>query len=435
MFTKGAPDVVFSRVKYALDDGEIVDINEDIINKYKKINEEFSNRALRVLAFAIKDVPDENFIPCLEDEVEMTLVGLMAMIDPPREEVYHAVKEAIGAGIKTVMITGDHKTTAAAIAKEIGIMSEGDISLTGKELDALSEKELKDKLEHITVYARVSPENKIRIVKAWQEKGYITAMTGDGVNDAPALKQANIGIGMGSGTDVAKDASAMILTDDNFSTIVSAIEVGRTVYSNIKKAITYLFAGNLGAIIAILFAVFVNWPNPFTALQLLFINLINDSLPAIALGLEEAEPNIMKEKPRDINEGILAGGTLKSVILRGLIIGVIVIIAQYVGDLSSPALGAAMAFSTVTLARIFQTLPARSNDIPILKLGVFKNKYAIGAIVICLCLYSIVLIPGVRGIFNIPETFGWLQFGICLGLSIIAALIMDFSKFFKKAKV
>ena len=333
------------------------------------------------------------------------------------------------------MITGDHKTTAAAIAKEIGIMSEGDISLTGKELDALSEKELKDKLEHITVYARVSPENKIRIVKAWQEKGYITAMTGDGVNDAPALKQANIGIGMGSGTDVAKDASAMILTDDNFSTIVSAIEVGRTVYSNIKKAITYLFAGNLGAIIAILFAVFVNWPNPFTALQLLFINLINDSLPAIALGLEEAEPNIMKEKPRDINEGILAGGTLKSVILRGLIIGVIVIIAQYVGDLSSPALGAAMAFSTVTLARIFQTLPARSNDIPILKLGVFKNKYAIGAIVICLCLYSIVLIPGVRGIFNIPETFGWLQFGICLGLSIIAALIMDFSKFFKKAKV
>ena len=360
-------------------------------------------------------------------------LGLKGMIGKGKRS--DAVKEAIGAGIKTVMITGDHKTTAAAIAKEIGIMSEGDISLTGKELDALSEKELKDKLEHITVYARVSPENKIRIVKAWQEKGYITAMTGDGVNDAPALKQANIGIGMGSGTDVAKDASAMILTDDNFSTIVSAIEVGRTVYSNIKKAITYLFAGNLGAIIAILFAVFVNWPNPFTALQLLFINLINDSLPAIALGLEEAEPNIMKEKPRDINESILAGGTLKSVILRGLIIGVIVIIAQYVGDLSSPALGAAMAFSTVTLARIFQTLPARSNDIPILKLGVFKNKYAIGAIVICLCLYSIVLIPGVRGIFNIPETFGWLQFGICLGLSIIAALIMDFSKFFKKAKV
>ena len=258
MFTKGAPDVVFSRSKYALNDGEVVEIDDKIIEQYKKVNEEFSNRALRVLAFAIKDVPDDNFVPCLEDEVEMTLVGLMAMIDPPREQVYDAVKEAIGAGIKTVMITGDHKTTASAIAREIGIMAEEDISLTGQELDALSETELKNKLEHITVYARVSPENKIRIVKAWQEKGYITAMTGDGVNDAPALKQADIGIGMGSGTDVAKDASAMILTDDNFSTIVSAIEVGRTVYSNIKKAITYLFAGNLGAIIAILFAVFVN---------------------------------------------------------------------------------------------------------------------------------------------------------------------------------
>ena len=434
MFTKGAPDVVFSRSKYALNDGEVVEIDDKIIEQYKKVNEEFSNRALRVLAFAIKDVPDDNFVPCLEDEVEMTLVGLMAMIDPPREQVYDAVKEAIGAGIKTVMITGDHKTTASAIAREIGIMAEDDISLTGQELDALSETELKNKLEHITVYARVSPENKIRIVKAWQEKGYITAMTGDGVNDAPALKQADIGIGMGSGTDVAKDASAMILTDDNFSTIVSAIEVGRTVYSNIKKAITYLFAGNLGAIIAILFAVFVNWPNPFTALQLLFINLINDSLPAIALGLEASEPNIMKEKPRDINEGILAGGTLKDVVLRGCIIGVIVILAQYIGNSHSPELGAAMAFSTVTLARIFQTLPARSNYMPVLKLGLFKNKYAIGAIVVCLCLYSIVLIPGVRGIFNIPETFGWVQFGICLGFSILAALIMDLTKFFNKIK-
>ena len=339
MFTKGAPDVVFARSNTVLNNGEVEEMTEEIKNEYRKVNEDFSNRALRVLAFAVKDVPDENFVPCLEDETEMTLVGLMAMIDPPREQVYDAVKEATGAGIKTVMITGDHKTTASAIAREIGIMSEDDISLTGKELDELSDIELKEKLEHITVYARVSPENKIRIVKAWQEKGYITAMTGDGVNDAPALKQANIGIGMGSGTDVAKDASAMILTDDNFATIVSAVEIGRTVYSNIKKAITYLFAGNLGAIIAILFAVFVNWSNPFSALQLLFINLINDSLPAIALGLEMAEPNIMKEKPRDVNEGILAGGTWQAVITRGIIIGVFVILAQYVGNLTSPMLG------------------------------------------------------------------------------------------------
>ena len=432
MFTKGAPDVVFARSNTVLNNGEVEEMTEEIKNEYRKVNEDFSNRALRVLAFAVKDVPDENFVPCLEDETEMTLVGLMAMIDPPREQVYDAVKEATGAGIKTVMITGDNKTTASAIAREIGIMSEDDISLTGKELDELSDIELKEKLEHITVYARVSPENKIRIVKAWQEKGYITAMTGDGVNDAPALKQANIGIGMGSGTDVAKDASAMILTDDNFATIVSAVEIGRTVYSNIKKAITYLFAGNLGAIIAILFAVFVNWSNPFSALQLLFINLINDSLPAIALGLEMAEPNIMKEKPRDVNEGILAGGTWQAVITRGIIIGVFVILAQYVGNLTSPMLGEAMAFSTVTLARIFQTLPARSNYEPVLKVGLFKNKYVIGAIIVCLCLYSIVLIPGVRGIFDIPDSFGLLQLGICLAFAIISALIMDISKLFKR---
>ncbi len=434
MFTKGGPDVVFSRVSKALDDGDEVEITEEILNKYRKQNEDFSNRALRVLAFALKDVPDENFVPALDDEVDMTLVGLMAMIDPPREEVYGAVAEATGAGIKTVMITGDHKTTAAAIAKEIGIMKDGDIALTGQELDALSEKELEEKLEHITVYARVSPENKIRIVKAWQEKGYITAMTGDGVNDAPALKQANIGIGMGSGTDVAKDAAAMILTDDNFKTIVSAVEVGRTVYSNIKKSITYLFAGNLGAIIAILFAVFVGWSNPFTALQLLFINLINDSLPAIALGLEPAEKNIMSEKPRDINEGILQGGTWQAVLLRGVIIGIVVILAQYIGNKVSPELGAAMAFSTVTIARIFQTLPARSDKVTALKLGVFKNIYAIGAIIICLLLYCIVLIPGVRSIFDIPNEFGMFNFLICLGFGLLSALIMEVSKLFNKTK-
>lgn len=434
MFTKGAPDVVFSRCTTALNDGELVPMTEDIIERYKKQNESFSDRALRVLAFAIKDVPDINFVPCLEDEVDMTLVGLTAMIDPPREQVYDAVKNAIRAGIKTVMITGDHKTTAAAIAKDIGIMAEGDLALTGKELDALSDDELKEKLEHITVYARVSPENKIRIVKAWQEKGNIAAMTGDGVNDAPALKQANIGIGMGSGTDVAKDASSMILTDDNFATIVSAIEVGRTVYSNIKKAITYLFAGNLGAIIAILFAVFVNWANPFTALQLLFINLINDSLPAIALGLEPAEDNIMDEPPRDINESILAGGTWQSVILRGILIGIVVIISQYIGNKTSPELGAAMAFSTVTLARILQTIPARSNNTISFKLGFFKNRYVILAIIICLAIYGIVLIPGIRGIFNIPDQFMMIQLLTCLGLAVISTLIMDFSKLFKSAR-
>ncbi|MGG7060276.1 HAD-IC family P-type ATPase, partial [Clostridium tertium] len=253
MFTKGAPDVIFSRCKYALEDGELVEINNDIISEYRKINEEFSNKALRVLAFASKNVKSETFAPTLDDEDDLTLVGLMAMIDPPRDEVYEAVKNAKKSGIKTVMITGDHKTTAAAIAKDIGIMVDGDLALTGQELDALTDDQLDKDLDHISVYARVSPENKIRIVKAWQRKGKVCAMTGDGVNDAPALKQADIGIGMGSGTEVAKDASAMVLLDDNFATIVKAVEVGRTVYDNIKKSITYLFSGNLGGIIAILF--------------------------------------------------------------------------------------------------------------------------------------------------------------------------------------
>ena len=431
MFTKGAPDVVFSRCKYAMVDGDTVDINDDILNSYRSMNEEFSNKALRVLAFAIKDVEDDNFVPSLEDEVDMTLVGLMAMIDPPREEVYEAVREAKSAGIKTVMITGDHKTTAAAIAKDIGIMDEDDIALTGQELDSLTDEELDEKLEHIPVYARVSPENKIRIVRAWQKKGKITAMTGDGVNDAPALKQADIGIGMGSGTDVAKDAAAMILVDDNFATIVNAVEVGRTVYKNIKKSITYLFAGNFAGILAILFAVFANWANPFTTLQLLFINLITDSLPAISLGFEKPEKNIMTKAPRDPNESILAGGTIQAVLFRGAIIGIVVIIAQFIGRQISPYVGTAMAFSTITLCRILQTLPARSNEYTLKEIGLFSNMYVIYAIIACLLIYGITLLPFMRPIFDIPLEFGIYQLGICVLLAIISTLIMEIIKFRK----
>lgn len=428
MFTKGAPDVVFSRCKYALNNGEIVPISEDIINKYKSINEEFSNKALRVLAFASKDIKDENFVPSIEDESDLTLIGIMAMIDPPREEVYEAVAEAKNSGIKTVMITGDHKTTAAAIAKDIGIMVDGDLALTGQELDALSDLELDEKLEKISVYARVSPENKIRIVKAWQRKGKVCAMTGDGVNDAPALKQADIGIGMGSGTEVAKDASAMVLLDDNFSTIVNAVEVGRTVYNNIKKSITYLFSGNLGGIIAILFAVMADWANPFTTLQLLFINLVTDSLPAIALGLEKPEKGIMNNPPRNPNESILAGETLKTVLVRGSIIGIVTIIAQYIGMKHSPELGTAMAFSTLTLSRILQTFASRSNSETIFKLGITSNKYALGAVVICLGMFSVTLIPFMREIFAIPQSFELTSAVTCFVLAIVAGLSMEVSK-------
>lgn len=430
MFTKGAPDVIFSRCKYLLHDGEKIEINDEIINEFKMANEDFSQKALRVLAFASKDIEDENFVPTLEDEDELTLIGLMAMIDPPREEVYEAVKEAKSSGIKTVMITGDHKTTAAAIAKDIGIIEDGDLALTGRELDDLTDEELDEKLEHISVYARVSPENKIRIVKAWQKKSKITAMTGDGVNDSPALKQADIGIGMGSGTEVAKDASAMVLLDDNFATIVNAIEVGRTVYNNIKKSITYLFSGNLGGIIAILFAVVADWSNPFTTLQLLFINLVTDSLPAISLGFEPPEKGVMKNSPRHPNESILAGETLKTILFRGSIIGIVTIFAQYIGMQTSDELGTAMAFATLTLSRIVQTFASRSNTETIFTLGIKSNKYALGAVVVCLGMFSLTLIPFMRDIFSMPASFALNSLGISFGLAVVASLMMEISKKF-----
>lgn len=437
MLTKGGPDVVFARCSQVFLDGKEQPLTEELKASLMEANERFSNQALRVLAYAYKRLDSSQADIDLDDEHDLVLVGLTAMIDPPREAVYASIEESKKAGIRTVMITGDHKTTAQAIGLDIGLMAEDDIALTGQELDALSEQELDEKLEHISVYARVSPENKIRIVKAWQKKGKVTSMTGDGVNDAPALKQADIGVAMGSGTDVAKDASAMVLTDDNFVSIVSAVEVGRTVFDNIKKAIAYLFAGNLGAIIAILFALVFDWINPFTALQLLFINLVNDSLPAIALGMEKAEPDVMERKPRDIKEGIFAGGTMQAVITRGLLIGVAVIISQYIGLQHSPEISVAMAFTTLILARTLQTFAARSNKQTTFEAGFFSNKYVIYAVLVCFVLYGITVLPGAREIFSIPETFGLSEWGIAAGLALVAVILMELgkivSRLFKKA--
>ncbi|MEM1504045.1 cation-translocating P-type ATPase [Domibacillus sp. 8LH] len=434
MLTKGGPDVMFKRCRFILTNGKEEPLTEEKLNEVKEANEAFSNDALRVLAYGYKKLSAEKTSITTEDENDLVLVGLTAMIDPPREAVYGAIEEAKSAGIRTIMITGDHKTTAKAIGRDIGLMDENDIALTGQELDRLSDEELDEKLENISVYARVSPENKIRIVRAWQRKGAITAMTGDGVNDAPALKQADIGIAMGSGTDVAKDSAAMVLADDNFVSIVNAVGVGRTVFDNIKKAISYLFAGNLGAIIAILFAVFFNLPNPFTALQLLFINLINDSLPALALGMEKEEPGVMKRKPRDINEGIFSGGTLRAVVTRGLLIGIAVIVSHYMGVQTSAEMGIAMAFTTLILARTLQTFAARSNTQTVFGIGFFSNKYILGAVSVCFLLYGLTVLPGIRNIFSIPPSFGWDEWLVAAGLALAAVVLMEVIKLIQNKK-
>lgn len=433
MLTKGGPDVLFKRSTHILVNGEVLPLTEAELHRLQEQNESFSKRALRVLALAYKPLQNQEF--SLDEEQGLIIIGLIAMIDPPREEVFGAVAAAKEAGIKTVMITGDHKTTAQAIAREIGIAEDDDIALTGSELDNLSDSELDHILERVSVYARVSPENKIRIVRAWQKKGNVSAMTGDGVNDAPALKQADIGIAMGSGTDVAKDAAAMVLADDNFVSIVKAVEVGRNVYANIKKAVAYLFAGNLGAIIAIVFALLMDWTNPFTAIQLLFINLVNDSFPAIALGMEKGEPDVMSRKPRNPNEGIFSGDTLVSVIYRGSLIAASVILSQFIGLQASPEMGVAMAFTTLILSRTLQSFPARSNSQTAVQAGFFSNKAILGAVALSGILYGVTLLPAVRGIFSIPAAFGGIEFMIAFGLAVAAVIFMEVTKLFIGKKI
>jgi len=397
--------------------------------RFEAANEAFSHRALRVLAYATKVLEPDRAELALDDEYDLALIGLTAMIDPPREAVYDSIAQAKSAQIKTVMITGDHKTTAYAIAREIGIAAEGDRAVTGTELDAMTEAELEMDLAQISVYARVSPENKICIVRAWQRRGQVTAMTGDGVNDAPSLKQADIGIAMGSGTEVAKDAAAMILTDDNFVSIVSAVSIGRTIFDNIKKAVGYLFSGNLGGIILILFALVMGWDKPLTPLQILFINLVNDSMPAIALGLERGEPQVMARPPRDMNEGIFGGGLFGSVVTRGVLIGIAAIAAQFIGmTWFSPEIGSAMAFTTLILARTLQTFSSRSNSQSMFRVGLFSNCFAVGAVAICFGLYGITVLPFAREVFYIPATFGLGQWGIAAGLAVGAVVVMELVK-------
>ena len=401
LFTKGAFDVLLDRTNTIATTEGIRELTLEDCNQINAANQSLSENGLRVLAFAYKVLPSEKLLT-LEDETDYTFLGLISMIDPPREESKAAVADARLAGIKPIMITGDHKVTASAIAREIGILADSDIAVEGTTLDHMTDAELDEKLEHIAVYARVSPENKIRIVDAWQRKGKIVAMTGDGVNDAPALKKADIGIAMGiTGTEVSKDAAAMILTDDNFATIVKAITNGRNVYTNIKNSIKFLLSGNTSGILAVLYTSICALPMPFAPVHLLFINLLTDSLPAIAIGMEEATDDLLHQKPRNPRASILSKDFLVRILVEGSIIGLFTLMAYHIGLTTSPQLASTMAFATLCLARLFHGFNCRGKQ-SIFKLGFASNKYSLWAFLAgFLFLNAVLFIPGLTYLFEV----------------------------------
>ncbi|TSI05303.1 cation-translocating P-type ATPase [Lysinibacillus sp. BW-2-10] len=430
MITKGAVDVLLPQIAKVETAQGIVPISKNQIASIHQINEQFSREGLRVLALSYKEVDASKITK--KDEKDLIFLGLVAMMDPPREESKQAVADCIKAGIKPVMITGDHKITATAIAKEIGILKDPSEAIEGKDIENLTDKELRDLVENISVYARVSPEHKIRIVKAWQDKGNVVAMTGDGVNDGPALKQADIGVAMGiTGTEVAKDASSMVLTDDNFSTIVKSVSNGRSIYTNIKNAIQFLLSGNMGAILVVLYATLLALPAPFAPVHLLFINLLTDSLPAIAIGLEPHNKNVMNEKPRNIKEPLLNRKFAKYVGLEGLLIAAVTIIAFQVGLSSNdPMVASTMAFATLCLARLFHGFNCRSKQ-SIFKIGVFTNLASWIAFLIGVILLNAVLI---FGLFEsaVLTTF---QLLLVYGLAFVPFIIIQVERlFFSKNK-
>lgn len=424
LYTKGAVDVILDRCDQILIHDKKRPITEEDIKLIKEQNESFAKEGLRVLGFAYKTMKPKEL--SLEDENNLTFVGMVAQMDPPRLESKDAVSKCKMAGIKPIMITGDHIITATSIAKEIGIFEDGDICLEGKELETMSDSALDEILPKVSVYARVAPEHKIRIVEAWQKRNEIVAMTGDGVNDAPALKQSDIGVAMGiTGTEVSKDAASMILTDDNFSTIVKAVITGRNVYANIKNSITYLLSGNFSAILAVVFTSLALLPTPFMAVHLLFINLITDSLPAIAIGMEKGKDDVLKQKPRKRDDSILNAKTMIKIGYEGLIIFFGVMAAYFIGLQTSDLMASTMAFSTLCLSRLLHGFSSRGNA-PFWKLG--KNESSIyafltGAVLLVLILF----IPNMHGLFSIgPITLT--QFFIVVGLSLATFVIVQITK-------
>lgn len=426
MLTKGAVDVLSGRINEVKTmDGKRPFTAEDLA-ELKKVNTEFSQMGLRVLAVCERDVDTVDI--SVDDEKDYILLGLVAMQDPPREESAEAVRKCKTAGIRPIMITGDHLVTASAIARKIGILDDNGRAVEGREIENLSDEELDEFVSDVSVYARVSPEHKIRIVSAWQRKGYIVSMTGDGVNDAPALKQADIGVAMGiTGSEVAKDAASMVLTDDNFATIVKAIENGRNLYRNIQRAIQFLLSGNTAGILAVLYASFMALPVPFKAVHLLFINLLTDSLPAIALGIEPHSSDVMNEKPRPKNQSILTKKVLTNICVEGIVIGVMTMIAFYVGFLRNAEVASTMAFSTLCLSRLVHGFNCKSDKPVWFTKKMWNNKSMIGAFFVgFVLLNAVLLVPALQGIFAVaPLTIAELLtvYGLSLGTFVVVQIL------------
>ncbi|WP_460293104.1 cation-translocating P-type ATPase [Clostridium tertium] len=432
MFTKGAFDVLLDRIVKIKTSECVRDITYEDKQNIINANKQLSQSGLRVLAFAYKEFANPDYLS-LEDENNYTFMGLISMIDPPRVESAEAVRDCITAGIKPVMITGDHKITASAIAKQIGILRDDDRAIEGLELDKMSDEELKNNIEHISVYARVSPEHKIRIVKAWQEKNEIVAMTGDGVNDAPALKQADIGIAMGiTGTEVSKDAASVILTDDNFATIVKSVANGRNIYKNIKNSIKFLLSGNTSGILSVLYTSLMALPMPFHAVHLLFINLLTDSLPAIAIGMEKSKKDLLKDKPRARNSSILSKDFIYEVAAEGFVIAVFTLIAFYIGLKTDSNVASTMAFATLCLARLFHGFNCRG-DRSIFSIGLFSNRYSWAAFGVgLLFLNSVLFVPFLQNLFEVSDLTGS-QVGYIYLLAFIPTLIIQVVKVIRDA--
>ena len=432
MIVKGAIDCLMARTEWIWTSSGVRELTEKDKEIIRQQNQDFSMEGLRVLAFAYRDIPDKHRLT-EGDENHLVFLGLIAMMDPPREESKAAVAECIKAGIRPVMITGDHKITAAAIAKRIGILHDLSEACEGADIEKMSDDQLKELVPHISVYARVSPEHKIRIVRAWQQRGKIVAMTGDGVNDAPALKQADIGVAMGvTGTEVAKDAAAMVLTDDNFATIVKAVENGRNLYQNIKNAIQFLLSGNFGAILTVLCASVFGLPVPFAPVHLLFINLLTDSLPAIALGMEPHHGEVMKEKPRSADESILTRNFLGKIGLEGLVIGTVTMIGFMTGYHQDGALlGSTYAFGTLCLARLFHGFNCKSDHPVIWTKQFLNNPWLLGAFAVGAAFITAVLtLPGLHHVFQV-ETLDLVQLGFVYLYAFASMLVIQLLKWIR----